>query len=377
VEKITLNGLDRLKTAGNSPFTANYGILGTTPLLAGTADADDLETAINGLADPVPTVSVVRTQNATFQITNTAVGDIDQFTGEENVTGDITENFSGLQNFTAEETVVGSTVSREEQTFTPFTNGTYTLSYLNGVPTPDIFFDDPAAVVEAQLNGLQTIINAGGVVVTGTPAGGFTVKFNLIGVRGDILGIAQVQEIQTIDVLAVGAFTLTGDVGTTPVRLPANATAAEVEAALDNPAVVNGGVSVVAGPNSSYIVTFDTPGPRGPLVATEFIPMLASTIAQGDAATMEKQALSFNPRNTFTLAAYRAGNLVGAIADPNEIDSPIFKFTPNGPAHVGFALGDAPIDGLIMARVFNQATVNFTPEAKLVGGVFFDFNNKI
>ena len=374
VEKITLNGLDRLKTSGNSPFTVNYGLLGTTPILAGTADADDLETAINGLGAAVPDVSVVRTQNATFQLTNVDFGNIDQFTGEENVAGDITENFTGQQTFTAEETVVGSTVSREEQVFTPFANGNYTLSYLNGTQTAPINFDDPAVVVEAQLNSLVTITNAGGVVVTGTPAGGFTVKFNLIGVRADILGIAQVQEIQTIDVLGVGEFTLTGDLGTTPVRLDANATAAEVDAALDTR--VTGGVSVVAGPNSSYIVTFNDPGQQGPLGATEFIPMLASTIAQGDAGTMEKQALSFSPRNTFTLADYNAANLVGAIVDPNEIGAPIFKFINNGGA-ASFDLGDTPIDGLIMARVFNQATVNFTPEAKLVGGVFFDFNNKI
>ena len=374
VEKITLNGLDRLKTAGNSPFTVNYGILGTTPILAGTADPDDLETAINALANPaVPDVSVIRTQNATFQLTNVDFGNIDQFTGEENVAGDVTEVTAGEQEFTADETVVGSTVSREEQTFTPFTNGTYTLRYLNATETPDINFDDPAPVVEAQLNGLVTITNAGGVTVTGTPAGGFTVKFNLIGVRDDILGSAQIQEVQTVDVLALGQFTLTGDIGTTP-RLNANATAAEVDAALDG--FVTGGVSVVDGPNSSYVVTFNNPGQQGDLRATEFIPLLASTIAQGDAVTLEKQALSFNPRNTFTLADYNAANLVGAIADPNEIGSPVFKFINNG-GGAGFDLGDTPIDGLIMARVFNQATVNFTPEAKLVGGVFFDFNNKI
>ena len=375
VEKITLNGLDRLKTAGNSPFTVQYGALGTTPVLAGTADPDDLETAINNLGPAVPDVSVIRTQNATFQLTNVDPGNIDQFTGEENVAGDITENITGEQEFVAEETVVGSTVSREEQTFTPFTNGTYTLRYLNATETPDINFDDPAPVVEAQLNSLVTITNAGGVTVTGTPAGGFTVKFNLIGVRADILGTAQIQEVQTVDVLAVGQFTLIGPTGmTTAVRLNANATSAEVDAALDT--VVPGGVSVADGGNSSYVVTFNNPGQQNPLGATEFIPLLASTIAQGDAVTMEKQALSFNPRNTFTLADYNAANLVGAIVDPNEIGSPIFKFINNG-GGAGFDLGDTPIDGLVMARVFNQATVNFTPEAKLVGGVFFDFSNKI
>jgi hypothetical protein len=73
---------------------------------------------------------------------------------------------------------------------------------------------------------------------------------------------------------------------------------------------------------------------------------------------------------------------VGAIADINEIDASVFHFIHDGvrtsAAQRQFQLGDTPIDGLIMARVLDQATLNFVPEAKLTGNNnFFDNDNRI
>ena len=369
VEKITLSALNHPKTSGNSRFTVSFGGI-TSATLSGNASPDALETEINSLGVAVPDVDVIRTQTATFQITNRVVGNIAQFTAEENVHADVTEQFSGQQLFTAQETTTGSTIAKEMQYFKPFTSGTYVLDYQNDGGTNPIAFNASAATVAARLNLLQTIIDAGGVTVNGNPVSGFSINFTNIGVRDAVEGVADVKEIQVIDVLGVGGFEIQGNIQDIQgnllrtVRLPANATAAQVQTALSP--VITGGVTVAAGTNSSYIVTFNNAGDQNPLDSTEFIPMIAATTVPGTGTKAETQTLSFAPRNTFTALAFAQANLLGAIVDPNEIGSPVFHFTPVGAAHVGFRLGDQPIDGLVMARIFNQGTANFTPEAKFV-----------
>jgi hypothetical protein len=79
--------------------------------------------------------------------------------------------------------------------------------------------------------------------------------------------------------------------------------------------------------------------------------------------------------------AYVVANLVGAVVDPTQVDANKFHFTDSTGAPVtdrdfSIAAGDRPIDGLIAARVFDQATVNFTPEARIVGSVFYDYDNQ-
>ena len=85
--------------------------------------------------------------------------------------------------------------------------------------------------------------------------------------------------------------------------------------------------------------------------------------------------------------AFATNNLVGAVLDPSSVDGNKFKFT-DANANGTFDLGEMPIDGLVMARIFDQATVNFTPEAKYVTtdkgkplpvgqDPLFDFDNKI
>ena len=75
--------------------------------------------------------------------------------------------------------------------------------------------------------------------------------------------------------------------------------------------------------------------------------------------------------------------------DLNEIDSIVFKSfaDTNGNGifdlgvdvlHVGaFVLGDVPIDGLVMAKEFDQVHTNVTPEAKYTAAGFFDNDNII
>ena len=400
VEKISLNGLTRLKTAGNSPFTITYDTnMGTTVLLPDRADAKDVETAINNIGGVVPTVDVIKTQNSSFQITSRIADNIGQFTGTEEAPVEVTEVLSGTQTFPTQEIAVGTATTVERQAFTPFAQGTFTLSYGIDKSTPLNSATATAQEVEDALNLLPTISAVGSVTVAGSAAAGFEISFTQAGVQAPIIVTSQVPEQQSVDVLGVGGFTLSY-LGQATAVLGANATAAEVEAALNGltlpggggPAIV-GGVTVTDGPvgSSSYLVTFnDTPDPDPFLIqGTEFIPMNATTITEGAAGIFEKQGVSFVSRNTFTKSEYAIANIVGAIVDPNEIGAPIFKYTKGaGNVGAGFELGDTPIDGLIMARIFNQDTVNFTPEAKYVTtdngkdlpagqNAFYDFDNKI
>ena len=78
----------------------------------------------------------------------------------------------------------------------------------------------------------------------------------------------------------------------------------------------------------------------------------------------------------FDPAKLAEGAFVGAFADVQAFNGPKFHFVDANGDGV-FQLGEQPIDGLIIARRMNPAHLNFTPEARLVGGVFYDFNNQI
>ena len=64
-----------------------------------------------------------------------------------------------------------------------------------------------------------------------------------------------------------------------------------------------------------------------------------------------------------------AANYVGAFSDASEINGRIFKWVDADSDGI-YDFNEVPLDGLIAAKVFNQATVNFTPEARIVGGEF-------
>ncbi len=82
--------------------------------------------------------------------------------------------------------------------------------------------------------------------------------------------------------------------------------------------------------------------------------------------------------SAYVAARYATNNLVGAVVDPTRVDANKFvvgiSFIDNN-NNGQFDLGDAPIDGLIMARSFNQVNSNFTPEARLIGTDFDDYDN--
>ena len=81
------------------------------------------------------------------------------------------------------------------------------------------------------------------------------------------------------------------------------------------------------------------------------------------------RSILYNP------AAIATANFIGGIADPLSLTGPKpFRFINlNGTST--FDLGDQPIDGLIVAKKMDQATMNVTPEARLIDGNFYDFNN--
>ena len=81
--------------------------------------------------------------------------------------------------------------------------------------------------------------------------------------------------------------------------------------------------------------------------------------------------------HSFLNARYQTAGLVGAVVNPFVVDANKFKLAVGGDVNGNglFELGDTPLDGLIIARVFKQQNTNFTPEARLVGSVFYDYDN--
>ena len=91
---------------------------------------------------------------------------------------------------------------------------------------------------------------------------------------------------------------------------------------------------------------------------------------------------AFLPDGSFNPAYYAIANLVGAIVNITTPDARFFHFNElNG--QPGFQVGDMPIDGILMAEVLDQKTINFIPEARLTlnpeDGTqeFFDNDNKV
>lgn len=109
---------------------------------------------------------------------------------------------------------------------------------------------------------------------------------------------------------------------------------------------------------------------------TEII--LAQDPMGADSAYLNRLLLQDTYYQLPTLAfKYRVDNLVGAVVDPLAKGANQFQYIANGSAHAEFQLGDTPIDGLIMALKLNQKKINFTPEASLIGNVFYDYDNLV
>ena len=173
----------------------------------------------------------------------------------------------------------------------------------------------------------------------------------------------------------------------TTSRFAPNTSAAQIDAALEAlPSIqalqgpAGDKVEVVLNPpnspNSSYNVIFHGDGDQLTFGGKQFEPITVTTKVNGGPGTQEQQIVAYLVKGELDGLTYSIANLVGAIADVNEIDANVFHFINNN-GIPGFQVGDTPIDGLVMARVFDQFSVNFTPEAKLTAAGFFDSDNVI
>ena len=234
-----------------------------------------------------------------------------------------------------------------------------------------------AAEVSAALNALPAIQNRGGVTVAITPGTGnnnpgYTITFNNQGPNQPLItpiysqysqevvpGTATTAEQQNVEVFGIDPFTLTfqGDMTT---QLPANATAAQVQTALDAlPTIQSAGDVTVTGPTGAlptYNITFNSPGAE-PLINPNFSLTTVDTAGNASAATVE--TLTFPTRGDLNPVQIATANFVGSIFDVSRPNSTVFAYTPTGSA---FAFGDVPIDGMI-AAVTLTSNKNFVPEA--------------
>jgi hypothetical protein len=143
--------------------------------------------------------------------------------------------------------------------------------------------------------------------------------------------------------------------------------------------VVNG-VPTEIYDNTAFEITFLGDGDQNALsgIQPEVMPMV--TIHEGTALTPEQQEIHYFPKNQIDTTAFATANIVGGIYDLNEHNANLFHFvnldgSVDSFGRPTFTLGDRPIDGILMARIFDQATVNFTPEARLTASGFFDNDN--
>lgn len=97
----------------------------------------------------------------------------------------------------------------------------------------------------------------------------------------------------------------------------------------------------------------------------------ATDLLEGDDGDLDLAEVAGDPDYfAYILARYNAGNLVGAVMDPTAVDGNKFNFVDAGLMNGVYDLGEVPIDGLIAAKVFDQKTVNFTPEFYRGEGTF-------
>jgi len=127
--------------------------------------------------------------------------------------------------------------------------------------------------------------------------------------------------------------------------------------------------------DTSYQITFGQDGDLPLLSGTQFETMIISTSTPGGPSTREQQTIRYFPKSSFNPVNFAQANLVGAIVDIDERDAKIFHYLDLTAPFGEFNQGDQPLDGIVMAKVFNQATVNFTPEARLTLEGFFDNDN--
>ncbi len=362
--------LSPVRPYATSEFTLSFNG-DTTPLLPGNSTAAAIQTALNALPAIQATgpgntgaVTVTAGPNDTFLIAFNTLGNQPLITGDGFRPETQQLDLSALLNIASAE---------------------FSLSYdgesiMNPARLPGSVSE---AALEAAINALLTIqaTGPGGTgavdVKTTSVPGLFDITFNTNGDKLLFDGENFIHEVQVLDIYSVGSFVATFGTDSTP-RLAPNTSAQDLEDALNllTSVAAAGGVDVEAGPNSSYRIIFRADGDQELFVGTQFEAVDVSRLVAGSATTREAQLVSYLSKAAYDPVYYARANVVGAISDLNEVDSSTFRWIEvNGTP--GFNLGDTPIDGLVMASVFDQRTVNFTPEAKLTARGFFDHDSVI
>ena len=248
-----------------------------------------------------------------------------------------------------------------------------------------------AADIQAAINLVsQTNITVTPEAVAGT----FALQFNENGDQPEVTATEYFHETRVLDIYSIGDFEAQFG-GVSSGLLAPDVTADEVDTALEGLTTiqalagpVGNKVSVTDGPNSSFVILFRADGPvLDDLTGSQFLGLTAGNIVNGfnrDGSLIlkEQQVLNYYPKGEFTTAFFTIGNIVGSISDLNELDANVFHYIRNNVVHAAtlldpFQPGDQPIDGLVMARSFDQFTINFTPEARFTGSGFFDNDNII
>lgn len=347
-EKVKLD-LSQFAAVPNTTFTLSFNSGTTAPIPVG-ATAADIQTAINAL----PQIKAIRAVNAGVVTVTTISPNV--FSIGFNIFGD-QPDFSGL-----------------------LTRGTGT--------TPRLPYNSTPAQIEAALDAVSLVDT---VVTAGATAGTFTITFPELGDQPLLTSVGYIHEKQKIDVYNVGQFQLSFNNVNTGL-LPANATAQQVADALNALTTIQATgkpVTVVANADSSYNVVFGADNDQLSSSGVQFEDFTAAS-SDGSATDREDQFLTPIRKGEFNALFFTAtARMLGAVADINEIDSNVFKSfvdrDGNGvfnlgidTLHVGnFQLGDVPIDGLVLAKRFDQARTNVTPEAKFTATGFFDNDNII
>lgn len=230
--------------------------------------------------------------------------------------------------------------------------------------------------IENELNKLAPIIGVQGVTVEQPNVGSFNVIFNKPGQMPEISAYYRVLNIQQLDFYNTGDFTISF-AGDTTQSLPAGSTPLEVQLALNAlPSIQDAGQVVVTnGLNSRYEIQFNNAGFQPLLDGSQTIDLNNSTVIEGTLTVPEVQKIIKTRRYVFDPVAIRTGNYVGAFSDASEINARVFDaegvFKWDDANRNGlYELNEVPFDGLVAAKVYNQSTVNFTAEARYVGGSF-------
>ncbi len=348
--------LSNFFTAPSTFFAVTFNGETTSALPVGATNTQ-IETAINALAS----VQALRTGN----------------TGRVAVT---VPNALAPHDFRVELNMFGDQ--------TPLISAMVGIDAVNPILSNGVTARLPYNATPAQVEAAIEVVNLVDVtVLAGTAPGLYEVIFDKKGDQPLMSGIIYTHEVQTVDPYTVGDFFMTFSGEATPA-LPANSSPAAVEAAIEALpnflSVSEGGVSVTLNPDSSYRIVFDGDGNKLAFSGRQFETFTTVTTQQGSVGLSEIQTLTPIIKGEFLLSAYQAASLVGAIVDITEIDSNVFTYLHNGIltkanplASIVFVLGDTPVDGILMAKNFDQKTCNFTSEASLTASGFFDNDNII